>query len=85
MDYLMERIPAAKIKRGLMNRGPITELIIDVGDRHFRARWVKEELILEPAVELTAWLDLLLAHLSDAAAADAGLRRMMTRSGWALR
>ena len=85
MDYLMERIRAAKIKRGLMNRGPITELIIDVGDRHFRARWVKEDLILEPAVELTAWLDLLLAHLSDAAAKDPNLRRMMTRSGWALR
>ena len=85
MDYLVERLPAAKIKRGLINRGPITELVMDVGDRHFRARWLKDQLVLEPAVELTAWLDLLLSHLSDAAAADANLRRMMTRSGWALR
>ena len=85
MDYLVERLPAAKIKRGMMNRGPITELVMDVGDRHFRARWLKDQLILEPAVELTAWLDLLLSHLSDAAAVDANLRRMITRSGWALR
>jgi hypothetical protein len=36
-------------------------------------------------VLLTAWLDLLLSRLSDAAAGDADLRRAVLRSGWALR
>jgi hypothetical protein len=36
-------------------------------------------------VHLTAWVDLLLTKLSDAAAVDADLRRAVLRSGWALR
>lgn len=85
LDYLRERIPSAKIKRGHLNRGPITELAIDVGNRTFRARWRKDALETEPPVDLTAWLDLLLTHLSDAATSDADLRRAVLRSGWALR
>jgi hypothetical protein len=85
LDYLTERIPTAKIKRGNMNRGPITELVVDVRGRSFRARWKKEQLEVEPPVHLTAWVDLLLTRLSDAAAVDADLRRAVLRSGWALR
>jgi hypothetical protein len=36
-------------------------------------------------VDLTAWVDLLLTKLSDAAAANHDLRRAVLRSGWALR
>lgn len=85
LDYLVERIPTAKVKRGHLNRGPITEVVVEVGGRMFRARWNKEELEIHPPVLLTAWLDLLLTRLSDAAAADADLRRAVLRSGWALR
>jgi hypothetical protein len=85
LDYLVERIPSAKAKRGHLNRGPISELIVEVGGRTFRARWIKEELEFQPPVLLTAWLDLLLSRLSDAAAGDADLRRAVLRSGWALR
>ena len=85
LDYLVERIPSAKAKRGHLNRGPITELIVEVSGRSFRARWNKEELEFHPPVLLTAWLDLLLTRLSDAAAGDADLRRAVLRSGWALR
>ena len=85
LDYLMERIPSAKVKRGHLNRGPITEVVVEVGGRMFRARWNKEELEFHPPVLLTAWLDLLLTRLSDAAGADADLRRAVLRSGWALR
>ncbi len=85
LDYLVERIPNAKAKRGHLNRGPISELVVEVGGRTFRARWNKEELEFHPPVLLTAWLDLLLSRLSDAAAADADLRRAVLRSGWALR
>jgi hypothetical protein len=85
LDYLAERIPIARVKRGHLNRGPITELVVDVGGRSFRASWKKDVLELKPPVHLTAWVDLLLTRLSDAAAADADLRRAVLRSGWALR
>jgi hypothetical protein len=85
LDYLVERIPSAKVKRGHLNRGAITEVVVEVGGRTFRARWNKEELEIHPPVLLTAWLDLLLTRLSDAAAGDADLRRAVLRSGWALR
>ncbi len=85
LDYLVERIPNAKVKRGHLNRGPITELVVEVGGRTLRARWNKENLEVHPSVLLTAWLDLLLTRLSDAAAGDANMRRAVLRSGWALR
>ena len=85
LDYLVERIPIAKVKRGHLNRGPITELVLDVAGRSFRARVKNEQLEVVPPVHLTAWVDLLLTKLSDAAAVDAELRRAVLRSGWALR
>ena len=85
LDYLAERIPIVKAKRGHLNRGPITDLTVDVGGRSFRVFWKKEALEVSPPVRLTAWVDLLLTRLSDAAAADADLRRAFLRSGWALR
>jgi len=45
----------------------------------------KETLEFQPPVRLTAWVDLLLTRLSDAAAVDADLRHAFLRSGWALR
>jgi hypothetical protein len=85
LDYLADRIPIAKIKRGHLNRGPITEVTVDVAGRSFRVYWKKDALEVEPPVHLTAWVDLLLTRLSDAAAVDADLRRAVLRSGWALR
>ena len=85
VDYLVERIPIAKTKRGHLNRGPITEVVFDLGGRSFKMQWKKEVLVVEPPVHLTAWVDLLLTRLSDAAAVDADLRRAVLRSGWALR
>ena len=85
LDYLVERIPIAHAKRGHLNRGPITELSIDVDGRSFQVRVRNEMLELRPAVELAAWVDLLLMKLSEAAAANHDLRRAVLRSGWALR
>jgi hypothetical protein len=85
LEYLVERIPRAKVKRGHLNRGPITELVLDVAGRSFRVRVKNEQLDLVPPVHLTAWVDLLLTKLSDAAAVDPELRRAFLRSGWALR
>jgi hypothetical protein len=85
LDYLVERIPIAQAKRGHLNRGPITELSIDVDGRSFRARFRNESLEVAPPVELAAWVDLLLVKLSDAAAGNHELRRAVLRSGWALR
>jgi len=85
LEYLVEKIPNAKAKRGHLNRGPITDLLLEIGGRSFRARVKDGVLDLAPPVHLTAWVDLLLTKLSDAAAADADLRRAVLRSGWALR
>jgi hypothetical protein len=85
LDYLVEHIPPARAKRGHLNRGPITELTIEVGGRTFRAKVKNEALDLTPPVHLTAWVDLVLTKLSDAAATDPDLRRAFLRSGWALR
>jgi hypothetical protein len=85
LEYLAERIPIAKVKRGHLNRGPISEVSVEAGGRTFRIFWKKEELEVQPPVHLTAWVDLLLTRLSDAAAADGNLRRAFLRSGWALR
>jgi hypothetical protein len=85
LDYLAERIPTAKVKRGHLNRGPITELVLEIAGRTFRARVKNEQLELLPPVHLTAWVDLLLTKLSDAAQVDPDLRRAVLRSGWALR
>jgi hypothetical protein len=85
LEYLVEHIPSAHIKRGTLHRGPLTDVTFEVGGRSFRARWRKEELDLQPPVALTAWLDLLLTRLSDTAAHDASLRRSVLRAGWALR
>ena len=85
LDYLVEHIPIAKVKRGHLNRGPITELVLDVEGRSFRARVNRDQLEEVPAVHLTSWVDLLLTKLSDAAAVDPDLRRAVLRSGWALR
>lgn len=85
LDYLVERLPIAHAKRGHLNRGPVTEVAIDIDGRSFRARVKSDALELAPSVELAAWVDLLLTKLSDAAAADHDLRRAVLRSGWALR
>ncbi len=85
LDYLVERLPIAHAKRGHLNRGPVTEVTIEIGGRSFRARIRSDELEVAPPVELAAWVDLLLTKLSDAAAADHDLRRAVLRSGWALR
>jgi hypothetical protein len=85
LEFLVERIPTAKAKRGHLNRGPITEVVIEADGRTFRARVKNDGLDLAPPVHLTAWVDLLLTKLSDAAAADHDMRRAVLRSGWALR
>ena len=85
LEYLAERVPLAHVKRGTWNRGPITDATFEIGGRRFRARWKDESLELEPAVDLTAWLDLLLTRLSDMAMLDGAMRRSVLRSGWALR
>lgn len=85
LHYLVEHIPTARAKHGHLNRGPITEVVVEVEGKSFRARVKNESLELAPPVHLTAWVDLLLTRLSDAAAGDPDLRRSFLRSGWALR
>ena len=85
LEYLAAKVPNAHVKRGHVNHGPITEISFEVAGRSYRAQWRKDELELQPPVELTAWIDLLLTRLSDNAMHDAGVRRSVLRAGWALR
>ena len=85
LEYLADRIPIAKVKRVHRNRGAIIEVSIEVGGRRFKVVRKKAGLEVEPPVHLTAWVDLLITRLSDAAGGDADLRRAVLRSGWALR
>ncbi|MEP6751562.1 MAG: hypothetical protein ABI959_02315 [Candidatus Dormiibacterota bacterium] len=83
LDYLAEKIPTAKVKR---YRGSITDLVVETRGRSCRAYFTKKNVLeLVPPVHLTAWVDLLLTRLSDAAAIDPDVRRAYLRSGWALR
>ncbi|HYM96573.1 MAG TPA: hypothetical protein VET26_04680 [Candidatus Sulfotelmatobacter sp.] len=85
LEYLCEHIPIAHSKRGHLNRGPVTEVVVEIDGRSFRARQKNDTIELAPALHLTAWIDLLIAKLSDLAASDPDLRRAILRSGWALR
>jgi hypothetical protein len=75
LDYLAERIPIARPKRGHINSGPITEVVIDVEGRSFRLRSKDGLLEFVPPVDLTGWVDLLLTKLSDAATVNPDVRR----------
>src|SRR5260370_41553399 len=75
LDYRVERIPIAKVKRGHLNRGPLTEVVFELGGRTLRARWNKEQLGFQPPVRLTASLERLLSRLGDTAAPDVDLPR----------
>ncbi len=72
LDYLVERIPIAKVKRGHLNRGPITEVVFELGGRTLRARWNKEELEFHPPVLLTATLPAAMPTCAERSCARAG-------------
>jgi hypothetical protein len=83
LDYLAEKIPIAKVKK---SHGRITDLTVETHGRTYRASINKKDALeLVPPVHLTAWVDLLLNRLSDAAGTDANLRGAYLKSGWALR
>lgn len=85
LDYLGERIARARVRRGLLGRGPVRRFDVEAGGEKFSARVRPEELALRPELELELWVDRLLAGLSRDAASDPDLRTAMTRAGWRLR
>ncbi len=86
LDYLVARLPAAKVKRfGLRRRGPVRELTVTVGAAVFSARVSRGRLRLTPELAPARWVDRLLAALSAEAAGDADLRARLSRAGWKLR
>ena len=85
LDYLGERVTSARVRRGLLGRGPVRRFDVEAGGERFSARLRSERVELRPDLDLELWVDRLLAGLTRDAAADAGLRSAMTRSGWRLR
>jgi hypothetical protein len=83
--YLAERLPAARVRRGLLGCGPVRRFEVEAGGEAFSARLWSDRAALRPELELMLWADRLLAALSRDAAADRDLRTTMTRSGWRLR
>jgi hypothetical protein len=85
LAYLAERLPASKVDRGFLGRSRVRGITMTGSTSRFRARWRRDELELEPDVELGKWTDLLLVEVSRMAAGDPEVRRRFTRAGWALR
>ena len=86
LDYLALHLPNARTRRGgLLGRGPVQRFELQAGGERFAARFRKGELVLAPALAAPAWTERLLVALSREAAADAEVRRAVSRSGWALR
>ncbi|HEY8643569.1 MAG TPA: hypothetical protein VIO84_12470 [Candidatus Dormibacteraeota bacterium] len=86
LDYLALHLPQARAQRGgLLGRGSVQRFEVQAGGETFAARFRKGELVLAPLLAPPAWTERLLVALSREAAADAEVRRAVSRSGWALR
>jgi hypothetical protein len=86
LDYLGRHLPQARVRRGgLLGRGAVQRFELQAGGESFAARFRKGELVFAPPLPPAAWTDRLLVALSREAAADAEVRRAVSRSGWALR
>ena len=86
LDYLALHLPKARTQRsGLLGRGPVQRFELQAGGESFAGRFRKGELVLSPVLAPPAWTERLLVALSREAAADAEVRRAVSRSGWALR
>lgn len=86
LTYLQRRLPMAKYKRfGLVTRGEVSELDLEVEGKRFRARVKRGQLVLEPDLAPARWVDALLSALSANAGRDAEMRSRLSRAGWALR
>jgi hypothetical protein len=82
LDYLTAHLPRARVRRGLLGRGPVRALELGVAGRRFRGRLRKEALVLDPPLAPAEWCDQLLGALRFEAAGDHDLRQALTRSGW---
>lgn len=86
LDYLAERLPGADTKRsGLFRRGRVRELAVTAGGEVFKARLRGGRLRVIPESEAGAWVDRLLAAVTEDAASDVDLRAALSRAGWAHR
>jgi hypothetical protein len=85
LDYLATRLPGVETGRGVLGRGPVRELRAKVGDEEYQARLRKDGLELLPSAEPAAWVDMLVASFTEAAASDRELRAALSRTGWAWR
>jgi hypothetical protein len=86
LDYLARHLPQAEVQRGgFLGRGTVRRLELQAGGESFTGRFRHGELELTPRLPAAAWTDRLLVALSREAAADADVRRAVSRSGWALR
>ena len=85
LDYVADHVPSARVRRGLLRRGPVRRLQVTAGGTRFTGRLRKDELELAPEADPTAWAYNLVRALAADAAADHELRHALARSGWALR
>jgi hypothetical protein len=85
LDYVAARVPGAEAGRGMLGKGPVRELRVRLGGADLHVRLRRDGLELAPAVEPEAWVGLLVSAFTAAASADHGLRRALSRTGWAWR
>jgi hypothetical protein len=85
LDYLATCLPSAQAGRGMLGKGPVKELRVGFGAERYQARLRKDGVELLPSAEPAAWIDMLVASLTEAAAGDRELRAALSRAGWAWR
>jgi hypothetical protein len=84
-EYLAQKLPSARVSRGLLGRGSLREVRVVAAGADYRVSRRGEVLRFGPEAPAPEWVDRMLRDLSRDAAGDAGLRAAMTRAGWALR
>ena len=84
-EYLAEKLPTARVRRGWLGRPPIREVRITAAGADYRLSRRGAALRFSPETTPPKWVDRMLRDLSRDAARDAPLRAAVTRAGWALR
>jgi len=83
--YLALRLPRARARKGVLGRGSVRGVTVQAGGEPFSARLRKEQLELQPELDVALWIDRLLAALSRDAVAEPEIREAVIHAGWRLR
>lgn len=85
LGYLAARLPGVEVARAPLGIGGVRGIRLVIGELEYRARRRRGGLELSPDREPVAWVDQLLASLTEAATHELEVRAALSRAGWAWR